>query len=293
MTEVEGIIKNRAKLPFKGFTNLAREGNTFYILTNNKIYKGNPRKNWTEIADILTLKGSIACVKYNNDSFEMLRYDDSMYDIYLYRINNSDITLLKTIHFAISNRNVSFFIIDNYIYQAFYYDYKDRVYKTNIDTGETTEITSRITGNKHLLCEQETDSSIKKIMINNKVYILKMSSPNVDVYTFNGMNVELLKTIKTESAKCIYTSQIMQVDAKECYTILSGDYSSYYKYQTHYLLDKNFNIVDTISTIYNFNEKSYFCIKENEKYTYITREHMYDKVYNLVEFPVKAYVRKE
>ena len=79
LTEVEGIIKNRAKLPFKGFANLAREGNTFYILTNNKIYKGNPRKNWTEIADISTLKGSIACVKYNNDSFEMLRYDDSMY----------------------------------------------------------------------------------------------------------------------------------------------------------------------------------------------------------------------
>lgn len=293
MVEVEGIIKNRVVQPNKGFTNLARKGNVFYTLSQNKIYKGNPRENWTEIADILTLKGSIACIKYNNDSFEMLKYDDSMYDIYLYRINNSDITLLKTIHFAISNRNVSFFIIDNYIYQAFYYDYKDRIYKTNIDTGETTEITSQISGDKHLLCEQERESVIIKIMINNKVYILKMSSPNVDIYTFNGMNIEFLKTIKTENAKCIYTSQIMQVDAKECYTILSGDYSSNYKYQPHYLLDENFNIVDTISTIYVFNKNSYFCIKENEKYTYITREHMYDKNANLVEFPVKAYVGRE
>ena len=294
LTEVEGIIKNRAKLPFKGFANLAREGNTFYILANNKIYKGNPRKNWTEIADISTIfsTGSLLCIeKKDNNSFRILIQDNGLK---LYEVSNTNITLLKTIEVVWGATEQYHFIMNNALYQC-YNTGRIAIYKTNINTGLQTDITNQILEegiNKGILARQETESGIRKIIINNKLYIINLITP-ITIYEFDGEKIKKIKTLDISGVKCAYLSERMQTKQNEVYVILSGDYSSYYKYQTHYLLDKNFNIVDTISTIYTFNEKSYFCIKENEKYTYITREHMYDKVYNLVEFPVKAYVRRE
>ena len=298
LTEVEGIIKNRAKLPFKGFANLAREGNTFYILSNNKIYKGNPRKNWTEIADITDLfaNGSIVNTEVTTEGLKLLMYFVSEKKLYLYKIADGVTTLLKKYDVEPSySTTPSFFILNNIVYQSGYESGYKRFNKVYKDEGNgLTDITSQIvTDNIRLLTDDERDTQIKRIILGDKLYIIRLNSTETEIYVFDGLSIVLKKKINSPNAKVMYPCQEKQVKAKEFYTILSTDYNSYYNYQTHYLLDENFDIVDTISTIYNFNENSYFCIKENNNYEYITREHKYDKDYNLVEFPVKAYVRRE
>ena len=292
LTEIEGIIKNRAKLPFKGFANLSREGNVFYILANNKIYKGNPIKSWIEIADVSSFKGSYRCIeKKDNDVFRILTYDDRDYNLYLYEVSNNNVTLLKRIKCIHDVRVQYQYIMNNAIYQC-YNTSSTRIYKTDIDTGTTTEITNQIVeeeGSVYLLSREETVSGYTKMMINNKLYIIAMGTP-ITIFTFDGERIKKFKTLDIQNAKCIYLSQIIQTNANKIYTILSGDYSDYYNYQQHFLLDEKFDVVDTFSTIYTFDKNSYFCIKENDRYTYITREHKDDKVYNLVEFPVKTYV---
>lgn len=294
LIEVEGIIKNRATLPFKGFTNLTREGDTFYILANNKIYKGNPIKSWIEIADVSVLKGSYRCIeKKDNDSFRILMHD--AFNIYLYEVSNNNVTLLKTIKCMHDIRVQYHYIMNNAIYQCYSVSSTTHIYKTDIDTGTTTEITNQIVveeGSVYLLAREETVSGFVKMMINNKIYILSIGN-SILIYTFDGERIKKNKTLNIENKKCLYISQLVQSNANKIYTILSSDYYNNYNYQQHFLLDEKFDIVDTFSTIYTFNEKSYFCIKEDDRYKYITREHKDDKNYNLVEFPVRTYVKRE
>ena len=311
MIEVEGIIKNRAKLPFKGFINLAREGNTFYILANNKIYKGNPRKNWTEIADITDISNNktIVTTEWLEDGLKIFLYSKSEAFLYIYKISNKLTTLLQKIKtfngFDDSNTYLpNFYVLNNTIYQVGFVRYVGKVFK-NSSSNELTEITDqiKIEGNIHLnrLAEGENPNielnRYLRFYANNKLYNVTTMNNYVEFCEFDGANFKFLKNINAkEDSQFKYCTRdrILQIGEKEAYIALFDDLAgSYESYYDTTIFNEDMNIINNLKTTYQLGNRAFFCINENNNYEYITREHKYDKDYNLVEFPIKAYVKRE
>lgn len=77
------------------------------------------------------------------------------------------------------------------------------------------------------------------------------------------------------------------------FTVLSRKNNTfYYNKRKYQLLDKNFEVVESGETVFAIKD-GYFIKKDNDTHIYIMKEISDARDSVFVEFPVKAYVRRE
>ena len=292
LTEVEGIIKNRAKLPFGSNPNyslLTKKKDVYYISCNGYIYKGNPYNTWTEIIDINKINSIVVgyyyCAKINNDESLDLVYvypDSNTSIIDIVKIKNKNVTLIKRCE--IPARITNLFMLNDTIYCIVNVNFLT-MYKITNNGNTITDISKGITFENNTSF-YSINSREKEFTNLDKRYQINLGTP-ITITEFDGKKVRVVKEINNEiDARYAYSESFLSVNSDENYfTIESDDKKGTKNFQ---LIDKNFNIIKSGETVFPFTP---FLV--NSKQEYIVSEHVNSKCLTLVEFPVKAYVRRE
>lgn len=89
----------------------------------------------------------------------------------------------------------------------------------------------------------------------------------------------------------VLPEQYTAVNADEMYITLISKADAYNK-RKYQLLDKNFEVVESGETVFAIKD-GYFIKKDNDTHIYIMKEISDARDSVFVEFPVKAYVRRE
>lgn len=292
LTEVESVIRNRV-VGFGGFQIMARQNNEYYITASREsaILKGNPYTNWTQILSFkdITMDGNIRAVMYNIEDDSLTFVAIHQASIYIYKSKNGLLTLEKAL--SLNGNIVNLFILKNTVYFHTVYNGTNYLIKHEIGTETLTDIT------KNLIFEDGTKLEFIGSFYGGSTYKDKRyqtrfstNSKKVQIIEFDGEKIRIAKEIETEfGIYAVYPEQCLGSNSDEIYfTILSDDISTDFAIKRKYkLIDKEFNIIKEGESIYPLG--SSFVINN----TYITKETSDNKDNTMVEFPVKAYVRRE
>lgn len=298
LTEVETIVRNRAIIP-GNFSILARKNNEFYISSNLTILKGNPYKDWTQVFSFnnISMQGYNRGIKLEDDgSLTYVNVDDSNSTtrIYIYGINIKDGTVTLKKEFNIEGCSYKrLFILGNTLYVLVIGSYNriDYLYINELGEDNLTDITKNI--------QFENDTNISYLTgwydnstFANKRYKLNIDGRKVNVVEFDGKVLKIIKEINCDfKINTIYAEQSDLANADEIYfTILSEPISSNpITLRKYKLINKDFNIVQDGETAYSVSPNYHFIMNNN----YIVREVLNNNSNTMVEFPIKAYVRRE
>lgn len=291
LTEIEAIIRDRAKLPIYNYNYdlVARKNDTYYIDHRNDIYKGNPYKEWTIISkkiDGIVGPGEYQSVKINDDdSLDIVFATRDTYGsaFWIIKLKDNYATLVKKDYIDRNLDNI--FILNNDIYAI---NSEKRIFKISDNGNVKTEITNGIN------YEDGTDirmlSSINsQATYNGKRYISTISGRKIKFIEFDGERLRVAKEIdNTIDAKYIYSERMKAANIDEMYFCAVSETIQENKLKKFQLINKKFDITKNGETSFPMVD---FLINKNQEY--IVKEAEGTKCTTLVEFPVKAYVRRE
>ena len=237
----------------------------------------------------VTRNGDIYSFKINDDdSLDIITaiYDRDYSKTYFHilKIKNREITLIK--ENSIYGQIQSLFVLNNEIYMFLS---GSKVYKITKNGEDITDIY------KNINFDEGTDSSFlgniwHQSTFDNKRYAVATNVNPKKVVSFDGINFKMVKILYGYDYSFDFTSE--QPYSPNSEDMLFSVTKANTKKDKHEfeLLNKDFQKIINGDT--KFDMGIFMLAKENNEYRYIAREGNF-RDFTLVEFPVKAYVRKE
>lgn len=267
------------------FRVLAVKDNIYYVSNESLhvIYKGNPDIGWTEIAKNYN-GGYITYCEVNDDgSIYFMSKEYHATKLWIYKAKNGELTLIDEVDYISDNWGNAFKLND----EVYMIGLGKKRYKRTSDKA-TTEITSNIE-NYNLYLHHIEDYK-RTSMADDKVFgIYTNNGSNYTITSFDGNKLTVLKDVR-DSNVSIGRSLITNTPSNDVALLLEFKSTDYYdKRYTFKLFNKNGEVVDTVKTKRNLLADT-FVEKKDNKYVYY---HKVDGEEQIVEFPVKAYIRRE
>lgn len=293
LTETTSILRNKT-IGLRSFSVLSRKNNTFYVKNDSKILKGNPYTNWTEIfSESNPINGSVwEMLNINDDDSVTLTtasLSDSGSTVYFYKIKNGVATYIRALSVRGRIETIFKFGDETYIYTV--HNSRGFLFKNNASTTTLTDITSNITFENSTSFSHISNMRRQTTFL-DKRYQVFFDSNTVKIIEFDGKKVRVLKELNNSiEVNEVLPEQYTAVNADEMYITLISKADAYNK-RKYQLLDKNFEVVESGETIFAIKD-GYFIKKDNDTHIYIMKEISDARDSVFVEFPVKAYVRKE
>ena len=260
LTETKGTIDSEATIPKNKI--LTIKNDEFYSGDRGMIYKGNPYKEWTQIANGLKSE-NINWIDINEKSivFAMTNYKNT--SLFFYELKNNEITELFVISEIDNNYYNPFKLKDNWytlIYngRGSYYS----LFKVDLVKKEFTSIPIEFLDTD---CQSVFNTiDIKPWYVeNDKLYLRLEDGKSIGLYSFDGKNIKTIKkpiniqnlSPRVSSCNCL-TNQSAGNHTNEVYIAFID--STIESQMYHLKQDRKYCIYDKNLNVVTYGETAYF-----------------------------------